>query len=281
MVAPRSRELAAVTTPLTSVTVVGLALTNVIQFAVLTAISALSAVPPGPFTATPTLRLNGFDLVPTSPKEVASLYGRWAYMPGAPGLIQGSQKFDVVDPKTGLAVGTFDALVSRGNGIGYTQLLVTSSAGRDSGSAGGPVPPAGSLISDLRFGRFGFSHSALPTASGNAQSFALHTPFGDIPMSFPFDNAKGIADRSVDNRPMNLGNGYSIAPADPAGETLTGISGIMPGFMTVQGHQRFSVYDRSGHPVGGFTGIFTTTADLFFYTQAVMVTANDGTNIGS
>lgn len=272
-----AHRLAPATNPLTTATVVGTALTNVIQFGVLLTVSALSAAPPGPFTATPALRLNGFDIVPASTAQVTSLYGRWAYMPGAPGFIQGRQNFSVVDPKTGATAGNFDALVSRGNGIGYTQLLVTSTGG----AADGPVPPVGSLISSLRLGPVGFSHSALPTPSGNAVSFKITTPFGEAPVPFPFDNAKGIGDRTVDNRPMRLGNGYSIAPADPAGETITATSGIMPGFMTVQGNQVFSVYDPSGHPVGSFDGVFTTTSDLFFYTQAVMVTANEGVNVGS
>lgn len=276
-----SRPVLSATHPLTTATVAGLALTNLVQNAVLIAVSALSAAPPGPFTPTPTLRLNGFDIVPTSVEEVTSLYGRWAYMPGAPGLIQGRQTFGVIDHKTGEKVGTFDALVSRGNGLPYTELLVTSVAGPGGGAADGRVPPIGSLISNLQFGPVGISHSALPTPSGNVQSLKITTPFGDIRVPFPFDNAKGIADHTVDNRPMRLVNGYTIAPSDPLGETLTGASGIMPGFMTVQGHQTFSVYDPSGHPVGGFSGVFTTTADLFFYTQAVMVTANDGTNVGS
>lgn len=264
--------------PVTTASVVGLALTNIAQFAMLLTVSALSAAPPGPFTAVPTLRLNGFDFVPTATEEITSVYGRWAYMPGTPGLIQGRQKFSVVDPETGDEVGTFDALVGRGNGIGYTQLLVTSTESAPTG----PVPPVGSMISNLQFGPIGFSYSALPTPSGkNAVSFKITTPFGNIPVPIPFDYAKGIADRTVDNRPMQLGNGYSIAPTDPFGETLTAITGVLPGFMTVQGHQSFSVYDSDSNPVGSFEGVFTTTADLFFYTQALLVTANDGTNVGT
>lgn len=276
-----SAQMTAAKNPLTTATAIGTALTNVIQFGVLLTVSALSAAPPGPFTTTPTLRLNGFDIVPASNEEITSLYGRWAYMPGAPGFIQGRQKFNVVDPVTGVEAGTFDALVSRGNGIGYTQLLVTSTEAAGNGATTGPVPPTGSLISSLRLGPVGFIHSALPNPSGNVVSLKITTPLGDIPLRFPFDNAKGIADHTVDNRPMQLGNGYSIAPADPTGETLTAVSGIMPGFMTVQGHQVFSVNDSSGTSVGNFEGVFTTTSDLFFYTQAVMVTANDGTNVGT
>jgi hypothetical protein len=277
---PSARGLMFANGPLATGTVAGLALTNVAQFAMLLALSVLSAVPPGPFSATPTLRLNGFDLVPDSTEEITSIYGRWSYMPGTPGLIQSRQTFGVVDPKTGEEVGTFDALVGRGNGIGYTQLLVTSEEGAET-TATGAVPPVGSVISNLQFGLIGFSYSAVPTPSGDKVSFKITTPFGAIPVPFPFDYAKGIADRTVDNRPMQLGNGYSIAPADPRGETLTAITGFIPGFSTVQGHQTFSVYDPSGHTVGSFEGVFTTTHDLFFYTQAVMVTANDGTNVGA
>ena len=272
--------MTAATNPLTTATVVGLALANVVQFAMLLTVSALSAAPPGPFTATPTLHLNGFDIVPTSTEEVTSLYGRWAYMPGTPGGIAGRQQFGVIDPKTGEQVGTFDALVSRGNGIGYTELLVTSSEGGNVGTAAGSVPPVGSLISNLQFGLIGFSYSDLAAPAGDVVSFTITTPFGDIRVPIGFDYAKGIADHTVDNRPMQLGNGYSIAPADPVGETFTAIGGVLPGFMAVQGQQVFSISDSSGHPVGSFAGVFTTTADLFFHTQAVMVTANDGTNVG-
>jgi hypothetical protein len=271
----------AATDPLTTAITVGLGLTNVIQLALLLTVSTLTAVPPGPFTPTPTLRLNGFDIVPTSTEEVTSMYGRLSYLPGTPGLIQGRQTFGVVDPKTGEQVGSFDALVARGNGIGYTQLLVTSSEGAGVGTAAGPVPPVGSMISNLQLGPIGFFYSALSAPSGSVVSFKITTPLGNIAVPIPFDYAKGIADRTVDNRPMHLGNGYSIAPADPNGETITAITGLLPGFMTVQGNQVFSVYDSTGHPVGQFEGVFTTTSDLYFYTQAVMVTANDGTDVGT
>lgn len=277
----RSAQALTATSPLTTATVVGLALTNVVQFAVLTMASILSAVPAGPFAPTPALRLNGFDLVPTSPGEIISFYGRWAYLPGVPGLIQSRQQFGVIDPTTGDEVGTFGALVGRGNGIDYTQMLVTSSEGPEVGAAAGSVPPVGSVISNLQLGRIGFSYSALAAPSGNVVSFTITTPFGDIAVPIPFDYAAGIADRTVDNKPIRLGNGYSIVPADPAGETITAVTGLMPGFMTVQGHQIFSLNDSAGHSVGTFEGVFTTTADLFFYTQAVLVTGNDGTNVGT
>ena len=258
---------------------VKLVFTGIAQVALAFSMSALNFAPPAPNTVTPTLALNGLNIVPNTAETVTSHYGRWSYFPGGLSMVQGQQKFDVVDPQSGETVGGFDALVTKGVGYNYVQLLVKSD---DNANVTGQVPPAGSVISDLRIGRFGWSYSAVPTASGNQISFAFHTPHGDRPVPLSFDAAEGIADRTVDNRPVNLANGFSIAPADPNGETLTAVTGILPLFGTVQGNQVFSVYDSTGSAVGSFDGVFTTTADLVGnYTQAILVTANDGTNVGT
>lgn len=268
--------------PLTTATVVGLGLTNLLHIGIVLAASALSPAPPGPLTATPVVHLNGLDLVAASQEEITSLYGRWAYPPGAPGFIQGRQTFDAVDPKTGGAVGTFDALVSSGNGIPYTELLVTSNGGGQTGAGAGQVPPVGSLISSLQLGLISLSYSSLPTPSGNKVRFTIRTPFREFSLPIWLDAAEGIADRTVDNRPMDLGNGFFLAPAHPSGETIMATSGFLPLFTTVQGNQTFSVYDSEGRSVGSFDALFTTTKDLaIFYTQALMVTANDGVNVGT
>ena len=268
--------------PATTASVVALALTAVLQIGAMLAVSALNPAPPSPSTVTPTLNFNGLDLVPSSIKEITSFYGRWTYLPGAPTLVQGRQEFDVVDPDTDERLGTFGALVSRGTGLDYTSLLVTSNDGSNVGTAPGQAPPVGSLITNLQLGLIGVAYSAMPAPSGDLVSFKITTPFGDLPVAMKFDAAKGIADRTVDNRPIGLGNGFSIAPAAPDGETLTGISGVLPLFTTVQGHQVFNVYDSAGQVVGSFDGVFTTTSDVIdTYTQAIMVTANDGTNVGT
>ena len=280
LVAHASPEVTA--DPATTASVVALALTAVIQMGVMLTVAAINPAPPSPSTSTPTLFLNGLDLVPDSIKEITSIYGRWTYLPGAPGLIQGRQQFAVVDPKTSEKVGSFGALVSRGNGIDYTSILVTSNDGTNVGTAAGQTPPVGSLITRFKLGLIGSSYSAIPTPSGNLVSFRITTPFGDIPLALTFEAAKGIADRTVDNRPIDLGDGFSMAPADPNGETLTAISGVLPLFTTVQGRQVFNIYDSAGHTVGSFDGVFTTTADIIStYTQAVMVTGNDGINVGT
>ena len=285
--------LAAASTPLSSLSsapapdpdlattgmVMLLALTNVLHMAVVLTVAALTPAPPSPSTVTPTLHIGGVDFVPSSPRDITSFYGRWTYLPGAPSMVQGTQQFDVVDPETAQKLGSFNALVSRGTGIDYTSLLVTSS---DGGNGSAKVPPVGALMSNFQIGRIGLQYSDIPAPSGNIVSFTITTPSGNIVLPLKFDAAKGIADRTIDNRPMGLGNGFSIAPADPAGETLTAISGILPLFTTVQGHQVFNVNDPAGKSVGSFDGVFTTTSDIMgTYTQALMVTGNDGVNVGS
>ncbi|TGD85034.1 hypothetical protein BayCH28_22840 [Mycolicibacterium sp. CH28] len=231
---------------------------------------------------TTSLQLNGYNLAPSSTEVITSFYGTWTYLPGAPSLIQGEQSFDIVDPSTGETVGSFDALVSRGNGYPYTEILVTADDGTNVGTGAGQTPPVGSLIATFKVAGWGWTYTSMPTDSGDVNSFKIVTPFGDISIPLSFDAAEGIADHTVDNRAIGLGNGYYIAPADPDGETTTGISGILPGYATVQGSQVFNIYDSDGNVVGSFEGVFTVTSDITgLYTEAIQVTSNDGTNVGT
>lgn len=241
----------------------------------------------GTTTGSPTLVLNDYDVVPNSTELVTAFYGAWTDLPGGPTLIQGQQQFDLVDPDSDEIVGSFDALVSRGNPItlggNYAQLLVTANDGTNVGVDAGQIPPVGSVIaSSMVLSKFGWSYSAMPTESGDVVSFKILTPFGDISIPMKFDAAKGIADHTVDNRPVDLGNGYTIAPADPTGEIFTGASGLLPVFTAVQGHQVFNIYDSDDNVVGSFEGLVTPTSDILgSYTQAILVTANDGINVGT
>lgn len=262
--------------------VVTLALTGVLQLGFAAAVSVLNIGMPSATPPPPRLKLNGYSLVPESPEEVTAFYPRWNYLPGAPSLVQGHQTFDIVDPRTKASVGEFDALVGRGLGYNYTSLLVTDNGGTNVGTGPGQVPPVGSLIATFKVGPVGWAYSAMPTASGDKVSFKITTPFGDVRLPMPFDGAAGIADHTFDNRPVRLTNGYSIAPVDPLGETLTATSGFLPFFTSIQGRQLFGLYDATGVQVGTFEGVFTTTSDILgTYTQAILVTANDGANVGT
>lgn len=260
----------------------GLAMTAILQVALNLAITVADIAPSSPLTATPTLKLNGYNLLPKSAETITSFYGRWTYLPGAPSLVQGRQQFDVVDPETNEPAGSFDALVSRGDGYNYMTLLVTANDGTNVGTEAGQTPPVGSLISKFKLGPIGWTYSAMPSETGDVVSFKLSTPFGDIPLPLTFDAAAGIADHTFDNRPVRFANGYNFAPADPSAEIITGTSGVLPFFTAIQGNQTYNVYDPDGATVGSFDGIFTTTTDILGnYTQAVLVTSNDGTNVGT
>lgn len=260
-----------------------LAFTAFLQLGVALTTAAVNFAPPSALTPTPSQTLNGFTIAPKSTETVTSFYGRFNYMPGGQNIVQGDQEFDLVDPETGDAVGTFGALVTRGLGYDYVDILVMSNDGINVGTGAGQTPPVGSLISTFKLGRFfGWSYSDMPSPSGDVESLKFLTPFGDISVPINFDAAAGIADHTVDNKPMLLGPGYYIAPTDPDAEIFTGITGILPIFTTVQGHQNFSVYDSDGNAVGSFDAVFTTTKDLAENdTQALLVTANDGINVGT
>lgn len=217
----------------------------------------------GPTTSTlnQTLVVNGYNLVPSSTETVTSFYGQWTFWPGGPTLVQGQQQYSVVDPATNLLpVGTFDALVSTGSPFNirskYVELLVTANDGINVGTGPGQVPPVGSLIASFNLiAGFGWSYTAMPSSPNSVVSFRLTTPFGDIPLPFGFDASKGIADHSVLSQPVYLGNGYSIAPADPAGQIYVGTSGFLPYYTTVQSHGVFNLRDSAGDTVGSFEGV--------------------------
>jgi hypothetical protein len=236
--------------------------------------------------ATPTLVLDGFGVVPDSVETIDAFTGRWAYWPGQPNMLQGRQDFALVNLDTQETVGTFSALVTSGDptsiGAKYVQMLVTANDGVNVGTAAGQTPPVGSVISDFTLGLVGFSYSAMPSASGDVISVKLKTPFGSFALPLKYDAAKGVADHTFDNRPMDITGGFHIAPSAPAGETLTGSIGLLPLFNSLQGVQKFGVFDSNNNQVGTFDGEFTTTSDtLGVATQAILVTGNDGVNVGT
>lgn len=239
-------------------------------------------------TLNQTLVVNGYNFVPNSTEIVTAAYGQWTFWPGGPTLIQGQQQYSVVDPATNQSVGTFDALVSTGSPLNvrskYVELVVTANDGINVGTGAGQIPPVGSVIGnfDLLAG-FGWSYSAMPAEPETVVTFKFVTPFGDIPRpSFTFDASKGVADRTVDNQPVNLGNGYTIAPTDPATEIYFGTSGFLPYYNAIQAFDSFDVRDSLGNTVGSFEGLVTPTADLAgVNTQAILVTKVTGGTIGT
>jgi hypothetical protein len=231
---------------------------------------------PNAMPVSPTLVLDGYNLIPTSPEHVISFYGVFTTPPAAPGTVQGTQEFDVVDPDTGETVGSFEALVSNTNSFilgGGTLQEIYVTEGTDSPE----TPPPGTLIARITFGktgRFGTLYTSTPSASGNMVSLKLLTPVGDIRIPLPYDGALVF---TAVNTPLQINDEYYIAPAPGSPETITSISGIPPLFTVAQGEQVFNVYQKSddGNDVviGSFKGYVTTTSDaLGATTEAILVT---------
>ncbi len=236
------------------------------------AAAAVTAAATGTSVGPTLLVLNGYNVVAASQKLVTSFYGPFVNFPAYPGT-QSEQKFNLVDPGTSKVVGSFKALQSTFTAVGTTRQLVVTDV--LSGTTDGVVPPVGSVISSsLNFG-FGTLYTATPSPSGNVVSFKFVTPFGSIPLPFPYDAAKGLTDYAVVNQPLILpGDGYSIAPTRPSTEKFTAVTGLQPLFTAIQGTQDYSVYDRNGVAVGDFAGLVTTTSDaLGLYTKEIRVTS--------
>jgi hypothetical protein len=236
---------------------------------------------PNAMPVSPTLVLDGYNLVPTSPEHVISFYGIFTKPPATPGVIQGTQEFDVVDPDTGDKVGTIEALVSNTNsfilgGSTFQELYVTKAVPTE-GADPGDTPPEGTLISTIqfgKFGRFGTAYTSTPSASGNVVSFKLVTPLRDFRIPVPYDGALVF---TAVNTPLQINDEYYIAPAPGSPETITSITGVPPFYAAAQGEQVFNVYQKSddGNDVviGSFKGYVTTTSDaLGATTEAILVT---------
>ena len=71
------------------------------------------------------------------------------------------------------------------------------------------------------FGLGGMSYSAMPSPTGAKVSTKLRTPFGSFALPITYNAAAGIADHTFDNRPVRLGGGFTLAPADPDAEIIT------------------------------------------------------------
>ena len=132
---------------------------------------------------------------------------------GRPTLMGGSSKYSVMDPVTKASAGNFDALVSTGSPFNvrskYVELLVTANDGTTSALEAGQLPPVGSLISSFHLIRrsSGWSYSPCPHSrvTRRVVAFALLTRSATSG-SVQVQRGNGIADHTVDNRPVRPGS---------------------------------------------------------------------------
>ena len=162
---------------------------------------------------------------------------------------QGTQKFRVYDTATGVTTGTFtgyatptrDALI-----FNTMAILVTDTDGSTNvGTDPGQVPPTGTVY-NLMYARNIDTHllySSMPSASGDVSSTRLVTPRGSVRLPVKFNASTPPAPAA-----LQVPGGYRFVPASALHPT--GLNGLPPFEMLVQGYQRFDVVDPAGNKIG-------------------------------
>jgi hypothetical protein len=225
---------------------------------------------------------------PNSTEVITGFYGEPATPPAVAGSVQGHQLFEVFDKTTGQVAGTFDAQESTQPslyGAAHELLLVTDDVSGATGTAAGDTPPVGSVIDIGNYGNgVETIYSALAQPDGNdVVTLSLVTPSGTHTIPFFYDVALGLSDHMSDQQPIVLTDGYELAPAAGAAETITSVTGLAPTDVAIEGNQLFDVYDAAtGEATGAFEGEVTNTSDVFLnYTEEILVTGDVSGTVGT
>jgi hypothetical protein len=167
--------------------------------------------------------------------------------------VQGEQVFNVYKKSTNggddVVIGSFVGYVTtthdRG-GASTEAILVTEVLGDPPvGTDPGEVPPVGSVYNVGYLQELSFLYSAIPSSSGDVVTFNISTPLGDIHVPLKWDAA---AIPAVDS--LDVPHKYSFVPASTFAPT--GINGIPPREVIIQGDQQFGVYNSAGSQIGSF-----------------------------
>jgi hypothetical protein len=224
-------------------------------------------------TALPAITLAGGDeIIPAdSPEQFTAISGAAPYDDD----IQGTQEFDVVN-SAGTVVGTFDADVtttSDAAGTTTEALLVTQDLSGIVGTAAGDTPAVGSIfnIIDYDDGNYPEVYSDLVSTTGGSDVISAtdSTLFGTFSIPTTFDAVAAESDDAT--IPFD---GYDIIPDST--ETLTGVNGLPPADVAIQGTQEFDVVNSAGTVVGTFDADVTTTSSDVYgeSTETLLVTSD-------
>ncbi|WP_343710310.1 hypothetical protein [Mycobacterium sp.] len=226
----------------------------------------------------------GYDIVPdpASTEKLAAIAG----VPPLDVTVGGYERFDLDGPTAATGpdvVGTFDTEETDTSDIfgNYTQaLLVTADVSGTPGTAAGDVPPVGSVFNTLSSIIPGvenvYSDLASTTPGGDVISDVLVTPFGQLRIPMTFDAAAGIATDSLSTADPVAG-GDEIVPDPASNEQFTGINGLPPLDVVVQGHQLFDVDAAGTQPdvVGTFAADEANASDIVgISTRTLLVTSD-------
>lgn len=188
--------------------------------------------------------------------------------------------FDV-ENAAGTVVGTFDAdVTTTSDGAGnYTEaLLVTKDVTGTTGTVAGDDPAVGSVLTTYSSSTEGFEdiYSDLTGTTPVISDYYV-TPFGDFTVPETFNAAAAEVATAVP-----LADGYQIVPVGT--ETLTGINGLPPGDVAIQGYQLFDVENAAGTVVGSFDADVSNTSGTPSYgdsTESLLVTSDGPGTVGT
>lgn len=224
---------------------------------------------------------------PSSTEQITGFFGEPATPPAVAGSIQGQQVFEVFDTTTGKTVGTFDADESTKPslyGAAQELILVTKDLSGTAGTATGDTPPVGSVIDIANYGGgYQTVYSDLASPDGDVVTDSWTNPFGGGSVPSTYDVVAGPSTDSGDAQPVQLTNGYDLAPAADATENVTSVTGMPPADLAVEGNQLFDVYNAAtGEATGAFDGEVTNTSDVLLnYTEEILVTNDVSGTVGS
>jgi hypothetical protein len=226
-------------------------------------------------TALPPITLAGGDeIVP-----VSGAAEQFTAISGAPPYdfdVQGTQEFDVLN-SADKVIGTFDGDVTTTTDTAGTTteaVLVTSDTSGTVGTAAGDTPAVGSIFSiiDYKDGAYPEVYSDLvsPTGGSDLISATDTTYFGTFAIPTAFDAAAAESDDAV--IPFEGGD---ITPV--GSETLTGINGLPPADVAIQGTQEFDFGS------GSFDADVTTTGTSVYdeTTETILVTSDTSGTVGT
>ena len=180
-----------------------------------------------------------------------------------------------MDPDGTTVVGSFDAVQTNTSDFvgNYTEaLLVTQDVSGAPGTDPGDIPAVGSIFNVLYYGSDDhyFIYSDLASPSGDAISdyrihpngdeSAIHTHF-DAPRRFHAQHR--AARRKLRDRPTGS-------------EVYSGVNGLPPADVSVQGYQQFTVEDPTTHaPIGTFDADVTTEMKSGDRASEALLVTND------
>jgi hypothetical protein len=233
-----------------------------------------AAVPPIPLAG-------GDQIVPTGPETFTAVSGAAPYDTD----IQGIQVFDV-ENSAGNVIGSFTGYVTTTTdaaGTNTEAILVTADdpvAGTSVGNAAGDIPAVGSVLTSIDYAKGAYPeiYTDLVSTTGGADLISnIHeSPFGGFSVPTTFDAVAAESDRAA--IPFD---GYSITP--DGAETFTGINGLPPADVAIQGTQAFDIDNSAGTEVGSFDADVTTTATTAYAetTETILVTSDTSGTVGT